>query len=98
MTVTFAVLLPHETRTNTPNLLNETNCKITLFVSTYDGEISEKKTPIGHSSTSREVTDEDRRNRRLHMTVHRVASQDDIIFKTVSDKIGFKIKVKIEPG
>ena len=98
MTVTSAILLPHETCTNTTNLLNETNCKITLSVNTYDGEISENKKPIGHSSTSREVTDEDRRNRRLHMTVHEVASQDDIIFKTVSDKIGFKIKIKIEAG
>lgn len=67
-------------------------------MSTYDGEISKKKEPIGHSSTCRELTDEDHKNRELHMTVHQVASQEDIIFKTASDKIGFKFNVKIEAG
>ena len=100
MTVTSAIHLPHETQccTNMKNLLNNTLCTITLSVSTYDGEISEKTKPIGCSSASRRVTDEDRRNRRLHMTIHNVASQDNIIFKTVSDKLGFKIKIRIEAG
>ena len=96
MTVTSAIHLP---RINTcTNLLNKTNCMITLSVSVYDGEIIDITKRIGHSSTSRRITEEDRRNRRVHMVVHQVASQDDIIFQTVSDKIGFKIKIRIEAG
>jgi hypothetical protein len=83
MTVTSAIHLPRETHTN----------KITLSVSTYDGE-----KPIGHSRASREITDEDRRNRRLHMIIHQVARQEDIVLKVASPKIGFKIKFKIEAG
>ena len=94
MTVTSAIHLPH---INT-NLLNETNCMITLSVSVYDGEIIHITKQIGHSSASRQITYEDRRNRQVHMVVHHVATQDDIIFKTISDKIGFKIKIRIEAG
>ena len=92
MTVTSAIHLPRVNSTCT-NLLNESHCTITLSVSIYDGEIE-----IGHSSASQRITDEDRRNRRVHMVVHHVASQDDIVFRTVSDKIGFKIKIRIEAG
>ena len=72
--------------------------KVTLAVSAYDGEIIENKDPIANSSAYREVTDEDRISRKLHMTVQKIASQEDIIFKTTSDKIGFKIEVRIEAG
>lgn len=96
MTVTSAIHLPRVNSTCT-NLLNESHCTIILSVSVYksiyDGEIK-----IGHSSASQRITDEDRKNRRVHMVIHHVASQDDIVFKTVSDRIGFKIKIRIEAG
>ena len=87
MTLTAVVHVPQEA--------NTTNCVVRLLVGVYDGETTENNV-IGQSSTCRAVTDEDRRNGILHMTVHQVASQKNIVLKSISEKIYFEVKVRIE--
>lgn len=77
------------------SVLNQQSPVFKLSVFVYEGAV-EKKHLIGESSAARKLDDEDRQQFKMHMTVHRVVSLEELIFSEICpNKIIVKIVVEV---
>ena len=80
------------------NILNYENCEFKIAANIYEGPVGNSRC-IGQSSSTRSLDDDDRKRGILHMTVHGVVSQNDIIFTKSNvppDKIFIEVVVDLK--
>ena len=91
VTVTSILHLPKYAK-NADSLYARQGCTFKLSIHIYEGPVENNKI-LGQASAVRKLSEEERQNLMVHMTVHSVASQEDIIFsRRCPEKLFVKVK------
>lgn len=92
ITLTAVLRLPQRKRDSD----NLRKCTARLTVSVYEGLVKESRLINEPRFTYREMDDDDRQSLVMHLTVHDVVRQEDIVFsRRCPDKIFFKLLTEI---
>ena len=89
ITVTSILHLPKYAR-NPNSIYAQPNCAISLSVEVYKGSV-EKRNLLGKASKIQKLCEDERQNLMVHVDVHNVASQVDIIYSRSSEIIFIRI-------
>ena len=95
VTVTSIIHLPKHVR-NADSIYAKPNSTFKVSVYIYDG-VEEEERLIGQATTAHRISEEERKSLVVHMTVHNIISQEDIIFHR-SHSENATVRVKAELG
>ena len=93
VTVTSILHLPKYAR-NSDSLYAQPNCTIELSVKVYK-ESEEEHNLLGQTSKTHKLKEDERQSLRVHMSVHSITSQLDIIYSRCSEKILIKVRAEL---
>ena len=94
ISVTSVLHLPKYAR-NPDSIYAQPNCAISLSVEVYKGSVEERNLLGRSQSEIHKVRKEERQNLMVHLGVHNVASQVDIIYSRSSEIIYIRIVAEL---